>query len=228
MVSPVFNKDLTRGARGEDVKRLQALIAVEQTGFFGPLTEKALKAFQLKHGVIKSEKSAGAGKLGPATRAKINEVFKENAQVPAAPPAAPTPSSGVSAGAPNITRGLVRGARGDDVKALQIFLSADKELYPEGDATGFFGPATQRAVGRFQVKYGIANPGDSGYGDVGPKTRAQLKAMSAASAPAATVETSAGASSASKAAREALEKQIDEAIKRVQELQKQLNSSTAR
>ncbi|MBI2475940.1 MAG: Ig-like domain-containing protein [Candidatus Taylorbacteria bacterium] len=228
LVSPVFNKDLTRGARGEDVKRLQALIAVEQTGFFGPLTEKALKAFQLKHGVIKSEKSAGAGKLGPATRAKINEVFKENAQVPAAPPAAPTPSSGVSAGAPNITRGLVRGARGDDVKALQIFLSADKELYPEGDATGFFGPATQRAVGRFQVKYGIANPGDSGYGDVGPKTRAQLKAMSAASAPAATVETSAGASSASKAAREALEKQIDEAIKRVQELQKQLNSSTAR
>jgi peptidoglycan hydrolase-like protein with peptidoglycan-binding domain len=65
-------------------------------------------------------------------------------------------------------------SKGDDVKKLQKILAQDKSLYPEGLITGYFGPMTLAAVKKFQVKYGIAKPGDDGYGHVGPKTRAVL------------------------------------------------------
>lgn len=65
-------------------------------------------------------------------------------------------------------------AKGEEVKKLQKILALDKNVYPEGLVTGYFGPLTLMAVKKFQVKYGIAKPGDDGYGFVGPKTRAVL------------------------------------------------------
>ncbi len=220
-VSPVFNKDLARGARGDDVKRLQELLGVEQSGFFGPLTEKALKAFQVKQGVVKSEQSAGAGKLGPATRAKIAEVFAETAAVPSAPATQAVTEAVAQAAvaAPSITRRLAAGSRGEDVKALQAFLASDRNVYPEGEATGFFGALTRKAVQRFQEKHGIAKPGDDGYGDVGPATRAKLSELRAGGT-AAPTPTSAGASPA----KAAIEKQLSDALKQLEEIQKQLNA----
>ena len=217
-VSPVFNKDLVRGARSADVKRLQELLGVEQSGFFGPLTEKTLKAFQVKHGVVKSDASAGAGKLGPATRAKIAEVFA------GAAPTAQAVTEAVAKGAaavPSITRRLTAGSRGDDVKALQEFLASDPTVYPEGEATGFFGAMTRKAVQRFQEKHGIAQSGDQGYGDVGPATRAKLSELksSGATVPAAPAPTSASPAKA------AIEKQISDALKQLEEIQKQLNDT---
>ncbi|HEY4497275.1 MAG TPA: peptidoglycan-binding domain-containing protein, partial [Candidatus Paceibacterota bacterium] len=44
-----------------------------------------------------------------------------------------------------------------------------------GIETTTFGPATQKAVRKFQEKHGLAQPGDPGYGYVGPKTRAKLQ-----------------------------------------------------
>jgi peptidoglycan hydrolase-like protein with peptidoglycan-binding domain len=41
--------------------------------------------------------------------------------------------------------------------------------------TGYYGALTRKAVQAFQVKYGVAKPGDAGYGIVGPKTRAALQ-----------------------------------------------------
>lgn len=79
--------------------------------------------------------------------------------------------------APAFTRPLKRGSKGTDVTFLQMFLKKDSALYPEGLITGFFGPATERALKRFQKKYGIATPGVMGYGLVGPKTRAKLNAL---------------------------------------------------
>lgn len=70
-----------------------------------------------------------------------------------------------------------RGSRGADVTALQTFLAQYKDIYPDGLVTGYFGPATEKAVGLFQEKYGIAKKGDDGYGTVGPKTRAKLNSM---------------------------------------------------
>lgn len=74
-------------------------------------------------------------------------------------------------------RPLALGSRHADVRKLQEALGTDSEVYPEGLVTGYFGPATRRAVQRFQEKYGLARPGVSGYGFVGPKTRAKLNEL---------------------------------------------------
>ena len=78
------------------------------------------------------------------------------------------------------TQLLKRNSRGSQVSALQEFLKRDKTLYPEGIISGFFGPATERAVQRFQAKYNLVTkgtPSTTGYGAVGPKTRSQLNAL---------------------------------------------------
>ena len=82
-VSPVFNKNVIPGSKGAEVTRLQQLLATDKSiypagivnGTFGPLTKKAVVTFQIKYGVIKKSNDAGAGNLGPKTRAKIQEVF---------------------------------------------------------------------------------------------------------------------------------------------------------
>lgn len=68
-----------------------------------------------------------------------------------------------------LTRNLARGERGNDVKALQEMLARDKQIYPAGQVTGFFGPLTEEAIKRFQERHGI-----EAIGLVGPKTRAKL------------------------------------------------------
>lgn len=80
-----------------------------------------------------------------------------------------------------LSRSLSRGMSGDDVKALQEFLAQDKDVYPEGLATGYFGRLTESAVFRFQAKHGIDQ-----VGVVGPKTRAKLNSLAAAGAVSAT------------------------------------------
>lgn len=85
-----------------------------------------------------------------------------------------------------ITKNLARGIGGDQVRSLQRILALDKDVYPEGVVNGTFGPLTQRAVGKFQEKHGIAKPGEPGYGTVGPKTRAKLNELAVGQAPSAT------------------------------------------
>jgi hypothetical protein len=76
---------------------------------------------------------------------------------------------------------LAFGDSGEGVRQLQIFLKAQgPEIYPEGLVTGYFGPLTQRAVQRFQAKYNIVSSGTpetTGYGLVGPLTRAKINAL---------------------------------------------------
>ena len=235
LASLVFTRDLSRGARGDEVKRLQELLASDReiypegeiTGFFGPATERALKRFQVKYQVVKSERSAGAGRFGPATRAKIALVFA-TVKPDASAVDQPAKVAGTGATAPIISRRLARGSRGEDVKSLQAFLSSDASLYPEGDITGFFGPATRRAIQRFQEKYGIAKAGDDGYGDVGPATRKKLKEISdstierpelqTADTPAALVPSEGSV----EGKKQAIEEQLQAALKQLAELQKQL------
>lgn len=66
------------------------------------------------------------------------------------------------------------GTYSDEVRALQDCLRYDGEFPANADSTGYYGPVTQTAVQKFQVKHGIAAPGELGYGRVGPKTRAML------------------------------------------------------
>lgn len=64
-----------------------------------------------------------------------------------------------------------------EVSKLQQFLSQDASIYPEGRVTGYFGPATQRAVQRWQRAHSIVSsgtPDTTGYGFVGSRTRAAM------------------------------------------------------
>jgi len=98
-----------------------------------------------------------------------------------APAQNPASSVSLSAAASAISRRLNKGASGNDVKALQVMLnsSADTQISmtgagSPGNETNYFGGLTQTAVQKFQVKYKVANPGDAGYGQVGPMTKAML------------------------------------------------------
>jgi hypothetical protein len=75
-------KQLKKGIKGEDVKLLQEFLATDPeiypegyvTGYFGKLTEKAIKKFQ-KLAKINGED----GIVGPKTLSKINELLEEGA-----------------------------------------------------------------------------------------------------------------------------------------------------
>ena len=73
---------------------------------------------------------------------------------------------------------LTFGSRGKEVEELQKCLSKDKEIYPEGLISGYFGKATKEAVIRFQEKYkeDILKPYEleKGNGEVRGKTREKL------------------------------------------------------
>lgn len=67
------------------------------------------------------------------------------------------------------TTNLKRESSGKDVARLQEFLKTLPDVYPEGLVTGYFGLVTEKAVKRFQKKYGLEQ-----VGVVGPKTREKL------------------------------------------------------
>src|SRR3989344_5467863 len=64
------------------------------TGYFGPLTEQAVKRFQAKHGIVSSgsPETTGYGVVGPATRAKIRELCGTPTSPPIPVPPSPLPS----------------------------------------------------------------------------------------------------------------------------------------
>jgi peptidoglycan hydrolase-like protein with peptidoglycan-binding domain len=75
----------------------------------------------------------------------------------------------VFASASVISMELSPGMSGSDVSALQTFLAADSNIYPEGIISGFYGPLTTAAVERYQTSVGI-----SPVGRVGPITLASI------------------------------------------------------
>lgn len=179
-IQSTFSTDLSRGTTNSDVSRLQQLLAQDPviypeglvTGYFGPATERAVKRFQAKYGIDQ------VGRVGPATRAKLGMVFGTVGAIPAVPA---TPATTVSNSAV-FAKNMSKGATGDDVKRLQQLLNTDVDttiatdgIGSLGNETTSFGSLTEKAVQRFQVKYNIAKEGDSGYGTVGPLTRAMLQ-----------------------------------------------------
>lgn len=74
----VFNTDLTFGMRNADVKVLQQVLIVEglmkaglDTGYFGAITQQAVKSFQARYGI------QTVGRVGPQTRAKLNALCEK-------------------------------------------------------------------------------------------------------------------------------------------------------
>ncbi|MDO8604103.1 MAG: IPT/TIG domain-containing protein [bacterium] len=86
------------------------------------------------------------------------------------------------------TRTLSLGMRGDDVRALQVFLNTDSDtrvaesgVGSVGNETSYFGAGTKRGLVKFQEKYRaeILTPNGLpfGTGIFGPKTREKIKAL---------------------------------------------------
>ena len=74
----VFARLLSVGSTGDDVRNLQTRMLSEGvytgpiTGYFGPLTQAGVKAYQAKYGIDQ------LGIVGPVTRAQLNKVFMAN------------------------------------------------------------------------------------------------------------------------------------------------------
>ncbi|OGY63265.1 MAG: hypothetical protein A3J53_03380 [Candidatus Harrisonbacteria bacterium RIFCSPHIGHO2_02_FULL_40_20] len=92
ILPPEITRYLYKGISGNDVKSLQIYLAQDKTiypeglttGYFGNLTEAAVKRFQTKYGVD------SVGAVGPKTRAKLKELRTLAAAVPTPSPE-PTP-----------------------------------------------------------------------------------------------------------------------------------------
>jgi peptidoglycan hydrolase-like protein with peptidoglycan-binding domain len=107
------------------------------------------------------------------------------------------------------------GMTSDDVKRLQELLATNPEIYPEGIVSGWFGQLTKKAVQKFQCKYNIVCKGNektTGYGLVGPKTRAKIQEVfGQPSAPTLTTA-------------EQIQAKIQELLEKVKILQEQLKT----
>jgi len=77
----------------------------------------------------------------------------------------------------SLSLGVTDTQTNGEVTKLQQFLAQNPSIYPEGKVTGYFGPATMRAVQHWQAANGVVSSGDAnstGYGYVGTKTRAEM------------------------------------------------------
>jgi peptidoglycan hydrolase-like protein with peptidoglycan-binding domain len=138
---------LQKGMSGEQVVQLQrdlkklGYFQEECTGYYGDVTEQAVKKLQGSNGYIQD------GIAGSQTLSLIRSLLERNE---------------------SYSRTLKEGLSGDDVSQLQEDLKALG--YFSGNATGYFGEATENAVKAFQRAYNLYSDGV-----VGSKTAETIK-----------------------------------------------------
>ena len=168
-LSYTFTKNLGVGLKNdnEDVKNLQKILVLENlfpqnsvTGYFDEQTKVSVIQFQIKYKI-----SPALGFVGSLTRAKLQELFGEDAALS---------SQAIQSMETNIfIRNLSLGISGDDVKTLQELLVKDGFLPSYHTRTNFFGKLTKQAVITFQKHYNI----QPALGFVGQLTRAKFEEL---------------------------------------------------
>ncbi|MFQ4146167.1 peptidoglycan-binding domain-containing protein [Chlorogloeopsis sp. ULAP02] len=144
---------LQKGDEGEQVRILQERLRVagfyfgQSTGIFGPITEEAVKRFQVAY------KLDVDGVAGPNTLRKLPPLGVGGTQEVAKPV--------------KQRDNLSQGDRGEPVRVLQEQLI--QAGYLQGEPNGYYGPYTADAVRRFQADNFLAVSGIAG-----PTTRAKL------------------------------------------------------
>lgn len=139
-----FSSALSLGSRGPAVTELQKRLTADGvyagpiTGFFGPLTQASVKAFQNKYHL------AAVGSVGPQTRNQLNGLAKSPA----------TKSIAEKPAAYQFTANAGFGVKGESVFELQKRLKTEG-VYT-GPITGFFGVLTQAAVKAYQEQNNLA------------------------------------------------------------------------
>ncbi len=153
--------DFGAGTRGAVVEYLQKLLATDPqlypeglvTGYYGPLTESAVKRFQAANnipqtGTVDAEVRAVAQNLPLAQRVAEKGAARTD---------------------------LKLGSHGENVKVLQIALVQFGYL-AEDSITSYFGPVTRDAVAKFQADNGIT----PAVGYFGTRTRQKIFQKTAA------------------------------------------------
>lgn len=126
----------------KDLKKL-GYFSAETTGYYGQLTESAVKSLQKRYGL------AADGVAGNDTFALVRRLLEGTKS------AASSRSSGSA-----YSGTLKKGMRGNGVAALQKDL---KRLgYLKADATGYYGDLTVSAVKNLQKRYGLVVDGVAG------------------------------------------------------------------
>ncbi|MDF5716325.1 MAG: peptidoglycan-binding protein [Rhizonema sp. NSF051] len=153
---PLDPNYLHKGDEGDKVRVLQERLRIagfyygDSTGIFGPITQDAVKRFQLAYNLDAD------GVAGPATQKKL-----------------PPLNIGYGEDAPKQHTDqdqLNMGTRGETVRILQGELI--KAGYLEGEPNGYYGPYTADAVRKFQAANSLAVSGIAG-----PTTRAKLYSL---------------------------------------------------
>lgn len=155
-----FVEILQRGNKDIEVEHLQEVLARDEglypekliTGYFGTLTETALKKFQKRHNLPQT------GITDPATQAKLSIISRSTVKLL------------VPEDLLIFSKDLSHGKQDDDVAALQKLLTYEGS-YTAPVTDGIFGASTVQAVKTFQKKYGVKPV--SGY--FGVKTRHKVR-----------------------------------------------------
>lgn len=159
---------LKRGNRGTQVTSLQQNLRAAGyyngpvTGFYGSLTQAAVRRFQRANGL------SADGVYGSRTQSRLSSKLQAKRR------SAPARVNN-NAGSSSQSRVLRRGSRGSLVSSLQRSLQSGG--YYNGQITGYYGSLTQTAVSKFQTDRGLSPDGIAG-----PKTLSALKSGSGASA----------------------------------------------
>ncbi len=158
-----FVRTWKKGDKDIEIEHLQEILVADKdsypekyvTGYFGSLTQSALKRFQAKHGLFQS------GIVDVATQKELNAVSHSETKL------------NIPMDVVVFETDLKRGDQGEAVKDLQEYLIYEGS-YVEAIMSGYFGNYTYNAVKTFQTKYGIKPI--SGY--VGYKTRHRMQQLS--------------------------------------------------
>ncbi len=70
------------------------------------------------------------------------------------------------------TQSLALGETNSDIAKVQKLLATDKDIYPYGVTSGFYGPKTQEAIKSLQARFGLKQ-----VGEIGPATKVLLESF---------------------------------------------------
>lgn len=165
------------GATGKDVLSLQKALVrlgykLDLTEEFDEQTRTALIAFQLEENIIGSADDIAAGYFGEISQSKLknsislvlpDEINKSVNKI----------SYDYLTESEEFTKSMNLGESNEDVRKLQEILVRMNLFRLE--PTGYYGPVTQHAVIKMQLKFGIIDSvAETGAGSVGPATRLLL------------------------------------------------------
>ncbi len=157
-----FTRAFKKGDKDIEIEHLQEVLSADGdsylqkyiTGYFGNLTETALKSFQIKHGL------SVTGIVDEATQKELNVIASSENRLD-------IPEDYLV-----FTTNMKLGDKSEAVYALQHYLIYEGSLSNENN-NGYFGKNTKAAVMKFQKKYDI----DPVSGYVGYKTRHKMQQL---------------------------------------------------